>query len=331
VRFGEIREVWEALVEREGQYVCDAQYLLRHPSVLPKMRALLADWLIEVCEEFVLHRETYYMALNFVDRYLTAKSNVKKSNLQAIGVTTLFMAAKIQEIYPPPITMFVDITDRSVSENAVLQMELDILTVLKWKLCPVTVITWLELYLQADALPVVNTTIVEAFSKPKYHKPGFYKVCQLMDLCSLDYASIRFPPSVLAACAIHLAIGGNNFTEMINHTGYTMLQLEPCLQWMRAFASVLTDGQHYVAQPRMIRGRVMHKVPPEDVHNIQSHCNQFAFFERASEATRRPTASAAMTPPPSARKAGGGGGGGMGAAVASGGSGGGAAAAAGRR
>ena len=315
VRFGEIREVWEALVEREGQYVCNSQYLLRHPSVLPKMRALLADWLIEVCEEFVLHRETYYMALNFVDRYLTAKANVKKSNLQAIGVTTLFMAAKIQEIYPPPITMFVDITDRSVSDEAVLQMELDILTVLKWKLCPVTVTTWLELYLQADALPVVDTTIVEAFSKPKYHKPGFYRVCQLMDLCSLDYASIRFPPSVLAACAIHLAIGGKDFSEMIQHTGYSMAQLQPCLDWMRRFSNVLNDGQHFVAQPRMIRGRVMHKVPPEDVHNIQSHCNSFKWFEEATEAPRRPKASAEMTPPPSTRKAGGSGSGNSNAAA----------------
>ena len=51
------------------------------------MRALLADWLIEVCAEFLLHRETYYMALNFVDRYLSVKLNVAKSNLQSIGVT----------------------------------------------------------------------------------------------------------------------------------------------------------------------------------------------------------------------------------------------------
>ena len=46
---------------REAHYFADANYLSRHPSILPKMRALLADWLIEVCAEFLLHRETYYM------------------------------------------------------------------------------------------------------------------------------------------------------------------------------------------------------------------------------------------------------------------------------
>jgi cyclin E len=281
-RFGEIREVWEALVEREIHYLPDACYLDKHPTMMPKMRALLADWLIEVCSDFVLHRETYYLALNFVDRYLTAEVGVRKSNLQAIGVTALFMAAKIQEIYPPPINQFVDITDRSVSEEKVLAMEVEMLTKLNWNLCPVTVTAWLEVYLQTGALPNRSTTIVEAFSVPKYGKPDFYRVCQLLDLSSLDYKSLRFLPSVLAACAIHLAIGGENFKEMVKHTGYSMAQLAPCLEWMRAFSRLLEEGDHYVQQPLHVGGRGAPKVPLDDVHNIQSHCNPFTLFERAA-------------------------------------------------
>jgi len=34
------------------------------------MRLILFDWMMEVCEEFMLKRETYYMAINYVDRYL---------------------------------------------------------------------------------------------------------------------------------------------------------------------------------------------------------------------------------------------------------------------
>lgn len=114
-------------MERERDYLADPTYLDNHPAVQPKMRAILADWLIEVCEECVLHRETYYMALNFVDRYLSVKKNVQKKNLQGLGVTALFMASKLQEIYPPPIHQFVDITDRACSESFIIAMELEML------------------------------------------------------------------------------------------------------------------------------------------------------------------------------------------------------------
>ena len=43
-----------------------------------------------------LHRETFYLAVDFVDRYLAAKTNVAKSKLQLIGITALFVAAKLE-------------------------------------------------------------------------------------------------------------------------------------------------------------------------------------------------------------------------------------------
>ena len=43
-----------------------------------------------------LHRETYYLALDFVDRYLSEKTNIPKQRLQLIGTTALFIAAKME-------------------------------------------------------------------------------------------------------------------------------------------------------------------------------------------------------------------------------------------
>ena len=34
------------------------------------MRAILYDWLMEVCNEFTLKRETYYLATYYIDRFL---------------------------------------------------------------------------------------------------------------------------------------------------------------------------------------------------------------------------------------------------------------------
>lgn len=67
----------------------------RHPTLQPQMRAILLDWLIEVCEVYKLHRETYYLAMDYIDRYLSIRHDVPKNQLQLIGITCLFIASKV--------------------------------------------------------------------------------------------------------------------------------------------------------------------------------------------------------------------------------------------
>lgn len=73
----------------------DPEMFQRHPTLQPRMRAILLDWLIEVCEVYKLHRETYYLAMDYIDRYLSTHQNVPKNQLQLIGITCLFIAAKV--------------------------------------------------------------------------------------------------------------------------------------------------------------------------------------------------------------------------------------------
>lgn len=60
------------------------------------MRAILLDWLIEVCEVYKLHRETYYLAVDYIDRFLSKNKEQKKTHLQLLGITSLFVAAKVR-------------------------------------------------------------------------------------------------------------------------------------------------------------------------------------------------------------------------------------------
>lgn len=68
----------------------------KHPGLQPRMRAILLDWLIEVCEVYKLHRETYYLTIDYLDRYLSLKENISKNQLQLIGITCLFIASKVR-------------------------------------------------------------------------------------------------------------------------------------------------------------------------------------------------------------------------------------------
>lgn len=42
------------------------------------MRAILLDWMMEVCAEFGLKRETFNLALNYTDRYLLSESGLNE-------------------------------------------------------------------------------------------------------------------------------------------------------------------------------------------------------------------------------------------------------------
>ena len=52
--------------------------------------------MIQVCEVYTLHRETYYLAVDYIDRYLSNTKNIHKTRLQLVGVTALFIAAKLE-------------------------------------------------------------------------------------------------------------------------------------------------------------------------------------------------------------------------------------------
>ena len=74
--------------------------------------SLLVVWLLmltvslsplyQVCEVYKLHRETYHLAQDYFDRFMATQTNVFKSTLQLIGITCLFIAAKVEVGQTPP-------------------------------------------------------------------------------------------------------------------------------------------------------------------------------------------------------------------------------------
>lgn len=65
-------------------------------DILPTMRCKLINWLIEVSLHFRLHKETLYLAIHYIDRFLSLHWGIHRSRLQLIGIASLFIAAKLE-------------------------------------------------------------------------------------------------------------------------------------------------------------------------------------------------------------------------------------------
>jgi len=117
-------ETLNYLIARERTYFPDAYYLEKmQPHLTWMMRAILFDWMMEVCAEFHLKRETFHFATNYVDRYLSSVKSVPKTELQLVGVSAMFIASKMEEIYCPKIADFAKATDDAYTEIQIREME----------------------------------------------------------------------------------------------------------------------------------------------------------------------------------------------------------------
>lgn len=93
-------ETLQYLIKKENEYSPACNYFKAfQKNITPYMRAILLDWMMEVCNEFTLKRETFHLAVNYVDRVLSLSQNVAKSELQLIGVVCMFIAAKVEVLF----------------------------------------------------------------------------------------------------------------------------------------------------------------------------------------------------------------------------------------
>ena len=61
------------------------------------MRGILTDWLVQVHVRFRLMPETLFLCINIIDRFLSVRV-VSLAKLQLVGITCLFITAKVEEI-----------------------------------------------------------------------------------------------------------------------------------------------------------------------------------------------------------------------------------------
>ncbi|KAM6958795.1 G1/S-specific cyclin-E2-like [Aplochiton taeniatus] len=273
------------MLAKDKKYTHSKSFIELHPRIQPRMRSILLDWLLEVSEVYTLHRQTFYLAQDYFDRFMKTQKDIDKDRLQLIGITALFIAAKMEEIYPPKLSELAYVTDGACLETQILQMELVILTALDWELCPETAVSWLKLYIQMASLQIDSDVL-----HPQVPQEVYVQVTRLLDLCILNINSLDFEYRVLAAAVLCHFIP---FETVEKVSGLPWDDLDACVDWMSDFVVTVVDWGK-------VELKNFARVSSDDRHNIQTHTDYIDMLDQAQR--RGEYENQFMTPPSSTEK-----------------------------
>jgi len=205
--------------------LASSTFMTKQEDINEKMRAILIDWLVEVHLKFKLMPETLYLTVNLIDRYLE-KEKIKRSHLQLVGVTAMFIASKYEEIYAPECRDFVYISDKAYTREQILKMEGDMLSKLNFQLTTPNALVFLKRFIKVAGVAATPRSKTELLTN------------YLVELTLQDYKMLKYLPSTIAAAATYLALktmGQNPWTaELQQHSCYTEAAILPCVRDMNA-------------------------------------------------------------------------------------------------
>lgn len=214
-------ETYNLLISREHIYTPDSYYLEKYqPDLTWTMRLILVDWMMDVCADFQLKRETFHYAVNYLDRFLSKVPRLSKANLQLVGTSSLHLASKMEEVSVPRIQDFVRATDNAYTIVQIRDMENCITKTLQWELAPPTLNMWANWYMRqwdfyiqysdyamdhilvkslGDPIVVFKVPNAKAFAR-------FREFMQLIDLVMLDVASLRYQSRALVISTLYVLL-----------------------------------------------------------------------------------------------------------------------------
>ena len=137
-------DIFLYLTSLERKIKINPNYINTQKDISEKMREILVDWIINVHIKFKLLDETLFLTIILIDRYLE-KVQISRNNLQLVGVASLFIASKFEEIYPPLAKSFIYITDNAYNRNELLDMERKIFEILEFDISYPSPLRYMEM------------------------------------------------------------------------------------------------------------------------------------------------------------------------------------------
>jgi hypothetical protein len=163
------------LDEKKFEKKVDPDYLSFQKSINDKMRAILVDWIIEIHCHYNFITKTLFQCIFIIDAYLS-KNIVDRNTLQLVGVTSLLISCKENEIIYPSINKFIQITDNAYTVEELKIMEKKIIKSLNFDILSPT----------AEEFFDINAEYFN-FTKNQKSFGNYFLKCSLVDYNMLKY------------------------------------------------------------------------------------------------------------------------------------------------
>lgn len=182
-------ELYREIVDAESRLCGLSLYLNTDGPITPSIRSTLVEWMADVSHGCQHMPETLFMAVNYLDRYLSINP-VPLQRLQLIGVTCLYLSAKLNDIAVPQIDEYSYVTEYSYTTDDIIDAEREILTALEFNLVVPTLIFFAELYFSY-------------FNDPKIDDNCPLLLATLCEYTLIDYfVTNSYYPSIIAAAVL---------------------------------------------------------------------------------------------------------------------------------
>ncbi|KAI3853378.1 hypothetical protein MKX03_026386 [Papaver bracteatum] len=200
-------------------------YMHMQSEIDASMRMELVDLLVATHHVLNLPPEALYLAVHIVDRYLSMNL-VSRNEFLLVGFSALVIAGKYEDDFVPRVEEYVDLADGGFSKRQILAMENSILEKLGWTLTIPTAYHFLVRFIKA------------AVADKELENMVFY----LAELGLMQYAMLRYSPSMLAASCVYAANCALKKTPfwnetLKNYTGFCESQLIECARQLESFHS----------------------------------------------------------------------------------------------
>jgi cyclin B len=221
-------------------------YLNNH-KITERMRTRMVDWMIEVLSNYHCDESTYFESINLMDRYFK-QCEIKKqvllpAELHLIGVTSMFIASKYQDIYPLRLKIVQDkIAHNKLTCQEIKNKEDEMMRYLNYNIGLPTMWDFITIfmeeifYINCNHHHIKNKVLLENYYEDelneddvklgniinkKYTKNMLnllkYVCIYLGKMNCHDYNLMQKKPSLLAASTIFVAI---KICEQINKEEY---------------------------------------------------------------------------------------------------------------
>lgn len=137
--------------------------LNRH-KITERMRTRMVDWMIEVINNYKCDEGSFFLAVNLMDDYFSLyEGTLEPQDLHLIGVTCMFTASKIQDIYPLRLKMVYEkIAHKKIPMEDIKKKESEILSYKKFKISSPTIWDFINLFVEEIFVISDNNYFIES-------------------------------------------------------------------------------------------------------------------------------------------------------------------------